>query len=93
MTSAGRKLEEGKEKREELNHNLFPINGFAQPEPFFNGYRMVANLRDGFTDRLLVCTIQPKLLTESEVEHWDKEFDRFNIHSFHGKLEICSYTI
>lgn len=84
MTSSGRKVEDGKEKREELKQNSFSINGFAQPEPFINGYRTLAALRDGFADRLLVCTIKPKLLKESELEDWDKKLEKFNLHSFHS---------
>lgn len=86
MTSAGRKTgEEQKERREELNENSFSIGGFAQPEPFIAAYRPLAALRDGFADRLLVCTIKPRLLREEEIDEWDGVLDGFNIHSFHSK--------
>ena len=68
MTSSGGRSEDGKEKREEIKDISFSINGFAQPESFV---RQLAKLRDGFTDRLLVCSIQPKFLKSRELDASD----------------------
>uniref|UniRef100_A0A7M5X4F5 DUF3987 domain-containing protein n=1 Tax=Clytia hemisphaerica TaxID=252671 RepID=A0A7M5X4F5_9CNID len=87
MTSSGGRAEDGKEKREELRHNTFCIDGFAQPEPFINAYRPLAKLRDGFADRLLVCSIQPKLLKASELDSYDRKLDDYPIQNFHTIYE------
>lgn len=93
MLSSGRKTDQSKEKREELVESSFSIGGFAQPEPFIGFYRPLAAIRDGFADRLLVCTIRPNLLTEEEMDDWDSVLDNFNIHSFHSKCFFTIHTI
>lgn len=47
------------------------ICGFLQPGPFVQ--RILPTLiesNDGFADRLLLCSPQPKLLLEKDVESW-----------------------
>ena len=57
-----------RERREVLSENALALGGFTQPEPFLQLFRPLARTKDGFLDRILMCSIKPQLKHEEEVE-------------------------
>ena len=59
------------EGKQQLDKVCLCIAGFLQPLPFIQRlYPPVKECNDGFVDRFLICSPQPKLLLEEEVEEW-----------------------
>ena len=46
-----------RECREVLSENSLALGGFTQPEPFLQLFKPLAKTRDGFLDRILICSI------------------------------------
>jgi hypothetical protein len=78
------------EKREVLEGSSLALGGFTQPEPFMQLFKPLAKTKDGFLDRILMCSITPHLLQEEEVETWCDKLDEYSIQGFTGKYIFLS---
>ena len=76
------------EKREVLRESSLALGGFTQPEPFMQLFKPLAKTKDGFLDRILMCSITPHLLREEEVETWCTKLEKYPVQGFAGK---CFY--
>lgn len=74
---------EKKEKREVLMENALALGGFMQPEPFLQLFKPLAKTKDGFLDRILICSVKPHLLYE-EVEEWCGKLMKYKTRGFTG---------
>ena len=65
-----------RERREVLSESALAFGGFTEPEPFLQLFKPLAKTKDGFLDRILMCSIKPHLLHEEEVERSLKDTSR-----------------
>jgi hypothetical protein len=97
LTSAGTgsTVKDGKKRecREVLTGNALAFGGFTQPEPFLQLFKPLAKTKDGFLDRILMCSIKPHLLHEEEVETYCEVLNQYKTKSFEGELFLkdCKY--
>ena len=74
-----------RECREVLPTNALALGGFTQPEPFLQLFKPLAKTRGGFLDRILMCSIQPHLKYEEEVEQYCNILDEYPTRDFTGR--------
>ncbi|XP_028418679.1 uncharacterized protein LOC114544164 [Dendronephthya gigantea] len=75
---------EKRERREVLLESTLALGGFTQPEPFLQLFKPLAKTKDGFLDRILICSIKPRLLLEEEVEQWCEKLEEYTTQEFSG---------
>ena len=95
LTSAGNtsSKDNKREFREVLSENSLALGGFTQPEPFLQLFKPLANTRDGFLDRILICSIRPHLKYEEEVEKYCNILDEYPTHDFASKHVIYFVSV
>ena len=64
--------------------NASALGCFTQPEPFLQLFKPPAKTNDGFLDRILMCSIQPLLKYEKEVEQYCNILDKYPTRVFTG---------
>ena len=64
--------------------------GFTRPEPFLQLFKPLAKTKDGFLDRVLMCSIKPHLLHEEEVENWCEKLEGYVTRGFTGNYHDLS---
>ena len=87
LTSATSNANDGKGKRkwrEVLPGNALTLSGFTQPGPLLQLFMSLAKAKDGFLDRILICSIKPRLL--HEVETWCKKLDEYTTQDITGMM-------
>ena len=65
--------------------SLLALGGFTQPEPFMQLFKLLARTKDGFLDRILMCSISLHLLQEEEeIELWCDKLDMYSVQGLKG---------
>ena len=92
-TGTSKTDQEKRERREVLSESSLALGGFTQPEPFLQLFKPLAKTKDGFLDRILICSIKPHLLREEEVEEWCDKLSQYTTQGFTGESYGFIYAV